>query len=304
MLFLDGLLNVTLYKNMKKLLLIFALAILHFAPCNAQDTLALKNGKKIIGTVISVGKQKVTYMVLPDSTPKAIASWRMDYIAYPGGTKFNFTDIQKPSLPSKTEFYLSFDAGFSVPAISYRDGIVGTHFGIRPTYYVSDHVGLTARVQTDLNGTGLMYTNSTYFGGFYVFQQYLAGISYRIGGKPGFPWVDFVGLCGFCTAANPVYEQGGGINPLTVTSPGNGTGVGYYAGVDFRSSADHFVSITFGAGCLGAVFSYPDYSSTVSTYNGRTQTTTNTVSDGATKMSLALFQMYFGINFRLKKSGR
>ena len=149
-----------------------------------------------------------------------------------------------------------------------------------------------------------MYISNNYWGGFYIFQQYLAGASYRIGGKPGFPWVDFVGLIGFCDASTPVSEQGGVINPLTVNTPGNGKGFGGYAGVDFRSSSDHTVSVTFGAGCLGAEFSYPNYSSTVSTYEPKTETTEKVTSNSDTKMSLALFQMYVGLNFRIKKAGR
>lgn len=287
-----------------KFLVLAGFFIFHISICHAQDTLACKNGKKIVGKVISVGKDRVTYIVPPDSTPQFIANWRMDYISYPGGTKFNFTEKRKSTMPSETSLYLSADAGASVPAADFKDGIVGTHFGLRSTFYVSHHVGIVAKAAMDLNGTGLYYVSNNYWGGFYVFQQYLAGITYRTGGKPGFPWIDFVGLGGVSMATNPVSEQGGGTNPLTVSAPGRGTGAGYYFGIDFVSSSDHVCSLTFGAGCLGAFFSYPHYTSTVENYDPHTSITHNVISDGTSKMGLALFQVYLGINFRVKKAER
>lgn len=285
----------------------FALAgffVFHFSLCQAQDTLACKNGKRIVGKVLSVGKDKVTYIIPPDSTHRFIASWKMDYISYPGGTKFNFTERQRTGLPTATSFYIAADAGASIPAANYKDGIVGNHFAAKATFYVSRHVGFAAKAALDLNGTGLNYISNNYWGGFYIFQQYLAGLTYRTGGKPGYPWIDFVALGGLCKATNPVYETGGGYNPLTVYTPGTGTGFGYYFGIDFTSSSDHFCSVTFGAGCLGALFSYPDFTSTVADYHPVTKLTSNTQVDGVTKMGLALFQVHLGINFRLKKAGR
>ncbi len=278
--------------------------VFHISLCQAQDTLACKNGKKIVGKVLSVGKDKVTYIVPPDSTPRFIANWKMDYISYPGGTKFNFTERKKTGIPAATSFYLSADAGASIPAVAYKDGIVGNHFGAKTTFYVSHHVGFVAKAAVDFNGTGLNYISNNYWGGFYIFQQYLAGLTYRTGGKPGYPWIDFVGLAGLCKASNPVYETGGGYNPLTVFTPGTGTGFGYYFGIDFTSSSDHFCSVTFGAGCLGALFTYPNFTSTVSEYHPVTKLTTSNDADGVSKMGLALFQVYLGINLRLKKSGR
>ena len=228
----------------------------------------------------------------------------MDYISYPGGTKFNFTEKKKPTTPSKTDFYLSADLGASVPAASYRDGIVGAHLGLRATFYVSQHFGFVLKAAVDLNGTGLLYTSTNYLGGFYIFQQYLGGLSYRTGGKPGFPWVDFVALCGISDAASPTYEQGGGYNPFQLITPGSGKGVGYYVGVDFTSSSDHFCSVTFGAGVLGAIYHYPTYVNTVSNYDAHTGITTKATSVSSSKMDLALFQMYVALNFRLKKAER
>lgn len=289
---------------LKKLFLYSLFLLLYSSLCIGQDTLVLKNGRKLVGKVISVGKQKVTYLIPPDTNVKKIPTWRMEYIAYPGGTKYSFADIKPPPLPSKTDFYLSVDAGYSAPSISYHDGIVGNHFSAKSTFYFNHHFGITAKAGVDLNGTGLEYISSNYWGGFYIFQQYLAGVTYRIGGKPGFPFVDFVGLCGLCNAANPVFEQGGGTEPITVYTPGNGSGAGYYLGIDFTSSSDHLVSITFGAGCLYSAFSYPDYTTTISNYSQISGLTDNVTSKMPSKMNLALFQMYLGINFRLKKAER
>jgi hypothetical protein len=292
--------------NIKKLFPLFIFFVLYFSPSNAQDSLICRNGKKIFGKVLSVGKEKVVYMIPPDSSLITISTWKLDYIAYPGGTKFHFTEIAKTALPSATEFYLSGDFGMGVPSISYRDAIVGVHFGIRANYYFDHHIGIVAKAVTDFNGTGLDYVSSSYWGGFYIFQQYMAGLTYRTGGKPGFPFVDFVGLCGLCKANNPpTVEQGGGVVPLTLTHAGNGSGVGYYLGIDFTSSsAAHLVSFTFGAGFLYSVFSYPDYTSTVEKYNPYTAITRNSTLDGNTKMGLVLYQMYVGINFRVKKAGK
>jgi hypothetical protein len=287
-----------------KLFAVAGFFIFHLSLCQAQDTLACKNGKKIVGKVLSVGKDKVTYIVPPDSTPRFIANWRMDYISYPGGTKFNFTERKKSHMPSLTSLYISAELGASIPAAKYKDGIVGNDFAAKATFYVSRHVGFVAKAALDLNGTGLNYISNDYWGGFYIFQQYLAGLTYRTGGKPGYPWIDFVALGGFCKAASPVYEVGGGYTPLTVYTPGTGTGVGYYFGINFTSSADHLCSLTFGAGCLGAIFSYPDFTSTISEYHPITKLTGYTESDGVSKMGLALFQVYLGINFRAKKAGR
>jgi hypothetical protein len=290
---------------MKKLFLLITLFWFGFSICNAQDTIACRNGKKIVAKVVSIGKQKVIYMVLPDSTQKVISSWRVDYISYPGGTRFNMTADKKYNTKSSTtELYLSADYGFTVPAISYKDGIVGTYFGARATYYFHNHIGLTLKAGVDLNGTGLNYISSSYWGGFYIFQQYLGGITYRMGGKPGYPWVDIVGLGGLAAATNPVSETGNGNNGITVNTPGNGKGFGYYIGLDFTSSANHLCSLTFGVGCFGSVFSYPDYSSTYSKYDTYSNSTSTTVSKSNPKMSLELPQMYFAINFRAKKATR
>ncbi len=236
--------------------------------------------------------------------PHFIANWKMDYVSYPGGTKFNFTEKTKNRMPSVTSLYLSADAGASIPAANYKDGIVGTHFSAKTTFYVSHHVGFVAKAAIDLNGTGLYYVSNNYWGDFYIFQQYLAGLTYRTGGKPGFPWIDFVGLCGMSIASSPISEQGGGYNPLTVYTPGNGRGAGYYFGIDFTSSADHFCSLTFGAGCLGAFFTYPHYTSTISNYDPHTSKTSTVASDAVSKTGLALFQVYLGINLRFKKAER
>ena len=278
--------------------------IFHFSSGYAQDTLVCRNGKKIVGKVISITKEKVTYILPPDSTLRTISSWRVDYVSYPGGTKYNFTERKKTTMPSISSLYLSVDAGSSVPAIDYRDGIVGNHFAVKGTFYFSHHVGVIAKAAMDLNGTGFDYISGNFWGGLYTFQQYLAGLTYRIGGKPGFPWVDFVALGGISKAANPVYESGGGPSPVVVTTPGSGSGAGYYIGIDFTSSSDHFCSLTFGAGCLGAIYTYPDYSTTTSTYYPYKNKTVNTISDPISKMGLALFQVYVGINFRLVKAGR
>jgi hypothetical protein len=293
---------------MRKLFFVVILWAFHFSFCNAQDkdidTIACRNGRIILGKVTSIGKEKVTYLLLPDSTELQISNWRVDYIAYPGGTKFNFTEKEKPAVPSTTDLFLSADGGASVPAISYRDGIVGFHFGARATYYFNHHFGIVAKADADFNGTGLDYIASSYWGGFYIFQQYLAGVTYRTGGKPGFPFVDFVGLAGICNATNPVSEQGGGVDPLTINTPGKGSGVGYYLGIDFTSSSDRFASVTFGAGCVGASFSYPNFTSTVAKYDPSTSLTHNITSDGVSQMSLALFQMYVSVNFHVKKAAR
>ncbi len=288
---------------MKKLFLLLALLFFAFSFVEAQDTIACRNGKKIVGKVISVGKQKVVYSIPPDSTPKSISSWRVDYIAYPGGTKFNMTETKKTKAKSSgTEFYLSADAGFNVPSLSYRDAIAGTHFGFRATYYVNANVGIALSASQDYNGTGLNYISDNYWGGFYVFRQYLAGATYRSGGKPGYPWVDFVGMIGVATATNPVNETGGGLNGVTVSTPGNGSGFGYYFAMTFTNSNTHLCSLTFGIGCLGAVYQYKNYSTTLTKYDPYSNTTTNTVSTTSKTMNLLLPQMYFGINFRLKKS--
>lgn len=287
-----------------KILALAGFFIFQFSWCQAQDTIACKNGRKIVGKVLAVEKDRVTYMVPPDSAARYIAAWRLDYISYPGGTKFNFTNEKRNDMPSVTSWYLSADIGASIPAASFKDGIVGNHFGLKSTFYVSHHVGFAVKAALDFNGTGLNYISNDYWGGLYIFQQYMAGLSYRTGGKPGYPWIDFIGMCGLCKAANPTYEQGGGYNPLTVYTPGTGTGFGYYFGIDFTSSSDHFCSITFGAGCLGALFSYPDYTTTVNQYEPTTRRTNNSVSDGTNKMGLALFQVYLGLNLRLKKAQR
>lgn len=294
---------------MRKLFLFFWLFVFHFSLCSAQnqdlDTIVCKNGKKIIGKVLTVGKTKVSYILPPDSSQMEVSTWRIDYIAYPGGTKFNFTEMQKPTTLSTSDFFLSGDFGMGVPSISYRDAIVGLHVGPRVTYYFKHHFGITAKAEVDFNGTGLDYISNNYWGGFYIFQQYLAGITYRTGGKPGFPFIDFVGLVGLCKANSPVSEAGGGINPLTVNTPGNGTGTGYYFGIDFTSSADHFISFTFGAGFLYSEFKYPDYAQTVSTYYQYTHIPENNITSKADpNMWLVLYQMYVGINFRLKKAAR
>jgi hypothetical protein len=301
---LDEFIFLSYLFNLKKFLLYSFFLFVSSSYCFGQDTIACKNGKKIVCKIISVGKEKVIYTVPPDSNQLFISNWRLDYISYPGGTKFNFTERKKNRMPSITSLYLSADAGSSVPAANYKDGIVGTHFGMKSTFYVSHYVGFVVKASLDLNGTGLNYISNDYWGGFYIFQQYLGGLTYRTGGKPGFPWIDFIGLCGLCKAANPVSEQGGGNSPLTVNTPGNGTGFGYYLGIDFTSSADHFCSLTFGAGCLGALFNYPHSISTVSNYDPHTSLTNNVISGGVSKMGLALFQLYLGINLRLKKAER
>lgn len=262
-----------------------------------------RNGKTIVGKVVSIGKEKVVYMVPPDSLKRVISNWKLNYVAYPGGTKYNFAEYKKPVVKiSKSEFYLSANAGFTVPSLSYRDGIVGTHFGCRATYYFNSHIGIAANYGVDLNGTGLNYISNDYWGGFYIFQQYLIGLTYRTGGRPGYPWVDFVGLLGACNATSPVSEQGGGNNGLTVYTPGNGNGFGGYFGLDFTSSENHLCSLTFGAGCLIAVFSYPNYTNSYTNFDPYTNVTSNNISESMTKTTLALPELYLAINFKLKKA--
>jgi len=288
---------------MKKLFILFILFIFSFSFSYAQDTIACRNGKKITGKVITIGKDKVTYMVLPDSTPKIISVWRLEYIAYPGGTRFNFTEKQKLKVKvSPTSLYFSFNAGFTVPAFSYRDAIVGINFGFRTTFYFNSHVGIAGQAALDFNGTGLNYISNNYWGGFYIFQQYLVGISYRTGGRPSYPFVDFVGLLGICNATNPVSETGGGLNGITTNTPGNGTGYGGYFGLDFTSSEDHLCSLTFGVGSFIGFFSYANYSSSYKDYDVATNTTSNSTTKSTTKMMLALPQLYFALNFRAKKA--
>jgi len=60
---------------MKKLYLFLVLFIGCFLFGKAQDTIVYKNGKRVVGKVVSVGKVKVTYTVPPDSTPKFISNW-------------------------------------------------------------------------------------------------------------------------------------------------------------------------------------------------------------------------------------
>jgi hypothetical protein len=291
---------------MKKLFPFFLLFIFHLSLCSAQDvdTIVYRNGKKITGKVIIVGKDKIAYITPPDSTQTEISTWRLDYIIYPGGIRFAFTGKEKPPAATASSIYLCADGGLSVPSVSYRDGIAGFHFGPKLTYYLTHTLGIVAKAQVDFNGTGLDYISSNYWGGLYIFQQYLAGITYRTGGKPGFPFVDFVGLVGLCKAASPESETGGGVNPLLVSTPRSGSGAGYYFGIDFTSSSSHFVSFTFGAGFLYAAFTYPDFTNTLSTYYPYTGITRYTTSDPVAKTSLVLYQMYVGINFRLKKAGK
>ncbi len=284
-----------------------SLFIFGFLLCKAQDSIVFKNGRTIVGTVASVGKTKVTYTVPPDTAQKVVSNWRLKYIHYQGGTQFNFTQERSTVKPSLTDMYLTADFGFSVPSINYRDGIAGTYFGIGASYYFNNHIGIAAKIGEDLNGTGLSYISDNYWGGFYIFKQYLAGISYRTGGKPSYPWVDFVGLFGLCTASSPVYEQGTGITGITTNTPGNGTGYGGYLGLDFTNSAMHLCSFTFGIGVTAAAFSYPDYSSAFGPYSQndpRANYTTTTVTKSTLKTSLALYQMHFALNFRVKKSTR
>ncbi len=288
---------------MKKLVLSFVLFVFSFSFICAQDSIVYKNGKTIVGKVVSIGKEKVVYMVPPDSLKKVVSNWRLQYIRYAGGTEYNFASYKKPEVKtSPTSLYFSFAAGFSVPSISYKDAIVGEHFALQATYYFNSHVGIALRVAQDYNGTGLNYISNNYFGGFYIFNQYLAGLSYRTGGKPGYPWLDFVGLLGISTVSTPVSESGNGLYGITVTTPGTGTGYGAYFGLDFTSSEDHPISITFGVGCFAGVFSYANYSSAYTKYDATTNYTTNTVSKSNTTMGVALPQMYLGINFRAKKA--
>jgi len=291
---------------MRKLFLLFILSVFSFSLCQAQDSIVFKGGKTVVGKVITVGKQKVTYCIPPDSTPKIVPVWRLKYIKYPGGTKLDFQPEGKKNTekPSASSWYVSVDGGFTVPSISYRDAIAGTCFGARTNFYFNDHIGISAKVEMDLNGTGLNYISDSYWGGFYVFQEYMAGLSYRTGGKPSYPWVDFVGLVGLCNVSTPNSETGGGDNPLTVKNPGNGNGYGFYFGLDFTNSANHTCSFTFGLGCFGAFFSYPDNSTTTTSYDPYSNTTTSTISKSAMKTSLLLPEMYFAINFRLKKPQR
>lgn len=261
--------------------------------------------------MVSIGKEKVEYTIPPDTVKKyTVSNWRLNYIRYQGGTQYNFTSIPKKKIKvSKTMMFLSAEIGFSVPSISYHDAIAGTHLGAYGTYYFNSHIGITAKAGVDLNGTGLEYISDNYWGGFYIFQEYMAGLSYRTGGRPSYPWVDFVFLGGICNATNPVSESGTGVNGITVTNPGNGSGYGGYLGLDFTSSENHLCSLTFGIGCTFATFNYPNYVSTsnpnyISTYSlyDSPNTTYNKVTPSTTKMNLALFQMHFSINFRVKKA--
>ncbi len=288
----------------KKLLFIFSLLLFHFSFVQAQDTLVFRNGRKIVGTVVSISKKKVVYTRPPDTAQKVVPPWRLEYVRYSGGTQYNFNQPfeKKQFNPSPSEFYLSVDGGFSVPYISYRDAIVGTHFDIKATYFFNRHVGIMAKAAEDLNATGLDYIADSYWGGFYIFKQYLAGFCYRAGGKPGFPWIHFMALLGPCTASNPMDEEGDGNKGITVTAPGSASGWGGYLGIEFISSSNHFCSITFGVGCLGTRFKYSDYTNTYSLYNPYTQVTNNTVSKSVSTNTMLLPQMYVGINFRLKKA--
>lgn len=272
--------------------------------CSAQDSIVFKNGKTVVGKVISIGKQKVVYCVPPDTAQKIISNWRLNYVHYAAGTQFNFTKERKQGKPSKTEWFVSAVGGFSVPSFNYRDGILGTQYGIRSAFYFNNNIGIAISIAQDLTGTGFNYISNNYWGGFYIFNQYMVGMSYRTGGKPGYPWVDFICLLGPCTATNPVSETGGGANGLTVNTPGNGTGGGCYLGLDFTSSENHLCSLTFGVGCLGALFSYPNSTSNFSQYDPVHNVTNSKVSTSNLKTTLALPQMYLAINFRLKKAQR
>lgn len=285
---------------------IFLLFLFHFSFIQAQDTLVSRSGRRIVGKVDSIGKKKITYTIPPDTVKKSIPTWRIQYIRYSGGTQLNLNPpLAKNSYkPSTTELYLTADGGFNVPFGSYHDAIAGTHFHLGATFYFYNHVGIRAIAGEDLNATGLNYFSNNYWGGFYVFRQYFAGLCYRTGGKPNYPWVDFVALFGVCTASNPSFEEGGGINGITINTPGNGSGPGGYIGMDFTSSANHLCSLTFGLGCLGAAITYPNYTSSYSLYNPYENSTNNTVSKSSAKMSLGLVQMHFAINFRLKKADR
>jgi hypothetical protein len=263
----------------------------------------------VVGKVISVGKTKVYYSTPPDTATKNISKWRLAYIRYAGGTLLVLHSAEEiknriRAQNSKSEFYMSVDAGFTVPSISYKDAIVGTYFGLKATYYFNANVGISVKAGEDLNGTGLNYISSSYWGGFYTFQQFLGGITYRTGGKPNYPWVDFVGLVGYCNANSPVSETGNGNTVITVNTPGSGSGFGFYIGLDFTSSESHLCSVTFGVACMGGFFSYPNYSSTLSQYDPYTRETNTTIAKSTNKTELLLPQMYLAINLKLKKAGQ
>ncbi len=286
---------------MKKLFILFAIILVSFSLVKAQDTIAYRNGKKVVGHVVSIGKEKTTYTEPPDTVAKKILNWRLDYVRYHGGTQFNFPEKKKPKA-SPSEWFLSVDGGFTVPSLSYRDAIAGTYFGIRSTYYFNSRVGWVVKAGLDLNGTGLSYISDNYWGGFYAFQEYMTGVSFRSGGLPGYPFLDLVGLVGYCNANSPVSESGGGYYGNTVKTPGNGNGYAFYFGMDFTSSSDHTCSFTFGVGCLGALFSYSNYVTSYSKYDPYSNTTANTVSKSTLSTTLLLPEAYFAINFRAKKA--
>ena len=275
--------------------------------CFGQDTIVFKNGKKIVGRVISAGKTKVIYTVPPDTIQKSVSIWRLNYVKYPGGTKLDYSQYSEKKHYSNgdvTSLYFSIDGGYTVPSVSYKDAIVGNEFNIKGTFYVNKHIGITASAGMDLNGTGLNYISNNYLGGFYIFRQYLAGVSYRTGGAVGFPFVDFIGMFGLCNSSNPVSELGNGNKGITVNTPGTGTGPGFYVGIAFSNSANHVCSMTFGIGCFGAVMNYSGNTSSFSKYDPYTTSTSTTVTNPSLKMTLLLPEMYLGINFRAKKAGR
>lgn len=295
---------------MKELILSLLIFVLITSFCTGQDTIVFRNGKKITGKIVSLDKKSVKYTLPPDTIlKKSVSVWRLEYVRYAGGTTIMFNQpIDKRQLyrmqTSTTSFYLSADVGFTVPAFAYRDAIAGNQADIKATWFFNRKLGVVLRAGEDINATGLDYVASNDWGGFYKFNYYLAGIHYRLGGKPGFPWYEFTCLAGYSSALNPTTESGGGVQGITLTTPGTGYGVGYYAGMEFTSSANHLCSVTFGIGYFGAYFSYPHFMSSYTNLNSNTNTIITTATNSTATKYLGLFQANLGINFRLKKGAR
>lgn len=99
---------------MKKLLIYFSLLVLSSLLCQAQDTLVLRDGQKMVVKIISF-TNKVVYSVPPSDKEIAISQSKIEYIKYSDGTKFT---IYHASESIHKEPYIVMSAGYVQPSTS------------------------------------------------------------------------------------------------------------------------------------------------------------------------------------------
>lgn len=98
--------------KIRLIFLILLLPFFHTSFVSAQDTIVLRNGKKMDVKVISFAAGEITYSIPNDSNPRHIANSKINYIKYADGSRYT---IGESDVPFRSKPYVLISAGLALP---------------------------------------------------------------------------------------------------------------------------------------------------------------------------------------------